>query len=389
MRKYAEAENIQLVFSGSNYFDTLERIIDESRYILHLQTYIFNTDETGFRVMDALKRAARRNVRVFLMVDAYASFPFPKDLADDLRQAGVHFRLYSPLLTSESMFIGRRMHHKVVVADKRTGMLGGINIANKYNSGVTDKTWLDFAVLITGDVCEYLHLLCEQFYKKQNPRALNAWEKNFSHALSKINTHKYVRFRRNDWLKRKNEIHKSYLEAIIRSESSITLVASYFLPGNNIRRLLREAAARGVEIRVIVAGVSDIGSLRLAENYLHDFYIRHGIRVFEWTDSVMHGKAMIVDRTWATIGSYNLNFLSHYVSIELNADVIDPQFVDSFSDHLSYLITHNCRPVDLKSRAKNNNPVLRFVRWLAYNFYRIMMMLALRGKKYREKKSKE
>src|SRR5687768_336620 len=108
MKKYAEAEEISLVHSGSDYFNVMESIIDESREVLHLQTYIFGTDVTGFRVMDALKRAAARNVRVFLMVDAYASFPFPKEIADDLQAAGVRFRLFSPLLSSESIFIGRR-----------------------------------------------------------------------------------------------------------------------------------------------------------------------------------------------------------------------------------------------------------------------------------------
>ena len=96
MRNYAEADDIQLIYSGSNYFETLDRIIDESREYLHLQTYIFACDETGLRVVDGLKKAAQRGVRVFLMVDAYASFPFSRKVAKELREAGVHFRLFSP-----------------------------------------------------------------------------------------------------------------------------------------------------------------------------------------------------------------------------------------------------------------------------------------------------
>src|ERR1044071_8789740 len=107
MRKYVEAEDIRLVYSGSDYFDQLELLISESREVIHLQTYIFETDETGFRVMEALRQAAARNVRVFVMVDAYASFPFPEDIAADLVNSGIHFRLFSPLLSSESVFVGR------------------------------------------------------------------------------------------------------------------------------------------------------------------------------------------------------------------------------------------------------------------------------------------
>jgi cardiolipin synthase A/B len=384
MKNYVEADDITLVYSGSNYFEVLDRIIDESKHTLHLQTYIFECDETGMRVVESVKRAAARGVRVFMMVDAYASFPFPRHVARDLRQAGVAFRLFSPLLSRESGFIARRMHHKIVVADKTTGMIGGINVANKYNSAFGNYAWLDYAVLIKGEVCEYLEVLCEQFYFRERPRKLRTWEKEVR-LPSRHSNHRYVRFRRNDWIQRRNEIHKSYVEALLKAETSIVMVASYFLPGNHIRKLLREASMRGVKIHIIMAGRSDIGSLRLAENYLYDFYLRYNISLYEWTNSVMHGKAMIVDDTWATIGSYNLNFLSHYVSIELNADIIDPAFIRTFSEHL-YDITHNsCIAVKLDKYERRNNMVIKALRWLAYNFYRLLMTMAMRGKKYRSR----
>src|SRR4051812_30218018 len=144
MRNYCEAEDIKLVYSGKNFFEVLHEVISNSREYLHLQTYIFETDETGFKVMDSLKAAAARGVRVYMLVDAYASFPFPASIANDLRAAGVHFRLFSPLLSSESIFIGRRLHHKIVVADRQTGLIGGINIADKYNVNVEDNPWLDY-----------------------------------------------------------------------------------------------------------------------------------------------------------------------------------------------------------------------------------------------------
>jgi cardiolipin synthase len=165
-------------------------------------------------------------------------------------------------------------------------------------------------------------------------------------------------------------------------------VASYFLPGQNIRRLLKEASERGVKISVIMAGRSDIASMRMAEHYLYSFYLRNNIHVFEWTDSVMHGKAMIVDNTWATIGSYNLNFLSHYVSIELNADIIDKPFIEAFGKHLDEVMSKSCVAVELQKEKHRTNLFSKFLMWLAYNFYRILMTLALRGKKYKERTRK-
>jgi cardiolipin synthase len=384
MKTYLEAEDIQLVYSGSDYFDVLERLIDESRHSLHLQTYIFETDETGRKVLDALIRAAKRGVDVYLLIDAYGSYPFSKQAAKELSESGIHFRLFSPLNSNESVYFGRRLHHKIIVADKRVALTGGINIANKYRGSDGVAPWLDYAVLTRGAVCEFLHLLCEEFYHKKKVKQLRAWEKNREQPKHK-GTGKLVRFRRNDWIKRKNDIHKSYMEALISAQSSITIVASYFLPGRTFRKLLREAAQRGVEIRVVLAGKSDINSVRLAESYLYDFYLRYNICIFEWTNSVMHGKAMVVDDRWATIGSYNLNFLSHYISIELNTDVADAAFAGHFSEHLRQVVTGSCTAVELKTKRRQFSFFSQLIRWMAYNFYRLMMSFLMVGRKYRKR----
>jgi cardiolipin synthase len=385
MKKYYGAEDIKLVYSGNNYFDVLEEIIDKSCETLHLQTYIFAADETGSRVTEALKRAAARGVKVYLLVDAFGSFPFSKTLLQDILSSGIRFRLFSPFFSSESVFLWRRLHHKIIVADKKLAMTGGINIANKYNKNTEGDPWLDYAVLIKGDVCEYLHLLCEQFFHKKSGRILRNWIKNVTITDTEKNPH-LVRFRRNDWVKGNNEIHNTYVESIVRSESSLTIVASYFLPGKNFRTLLSKAAARGVKIRVIMAGRSDISSVRLAENYLYDFYIRNNIELYEWTNSMMHGKAMIVDNTWATIGSYNFNLLSHYLSIELNADIIDKNFVEGFAAHLNTVISTSSSFKEITKHEKSKSIFRQFKMWVAYNVYRIIMFIIMAKRKHSRKR---
>jgi cardiolipin synthase A/B len=388
MKSYLKADEIKLVYSGSHFFDVLERMIDECKEILHFQTYIFEIDETGTRVLNAMKRASQRKVQVYLLVDAYGSIPFPKEVADELIGFGINFRLYSPLLTSESMYVGRRLHHKVVVADKYSGLIGGINIADKYNTMVDAEAWLDYAVLCKGEICEYLHLLCHQFFNKKRMNVVNNWESKHNGDKNSDNTLK-IRFRRNDWLQRQNEIHKSYVESLKSAEHSVFIVASYFLPGKQFRKLLKEATLRGVEIKIIMAGRSDISTLRLAENYLYDFYLRYNIKLYEWNNSVMHGKAMIVDDKWATIGSYNLNFLSHYISIELNADILDPTFIRKFSAHLNDIIGTCCDNVEMNVQKKTRGIFRQFRMWLAYNFFRLISGLALSGRKFRKRREHE
>jgi cardiolipin synthase A/B len=379
MKNYQAAEEIKLVFSGADYFDVLEKIIDNSQEVLHLQTYIFANDNTGLRVIEALRRASERKVKVFMLIDAYGSFPFSNANKKLLEQSGVHFRLYATLFSTESMYLARRLHHKIIVADKKTALVGGLNIADKYSGNQDVYPWLDYAVYSRGEVCEYLHFLCEAFYRKkkfQPPRpAEQLISKNQPAA-------KLIRFRRNDWIKGQNEIHTSYNAAIISAKSSITLVASYFLPGNRFRKLLQNAAHKGVEIKIILTGKSDIPSMGLAEHFLYDFYLKNNIKIYEWNDSVMHGKAMIVDQKWATVGSYNLNFLSHYISVELNTDIVDAVFAKSLSDHLQRITINNCSEITHTFPAKRNMLLERFKRWLAYNFYRLLMHFIMPARKY-------
>jgi cardiolipin synthase len=380
MKQYLSADTIDLVYSGHNYFDLLENMIDQSNEVIHVQTYIFNTDSTGLKITDALKRAAKRHVKIFVLIDAFGSLAFSKDVQKELEECGIKFRRFAPLFSSESIYFGRRLHHKIIVCDKKIALTGGINIADKYNHTEREEPWLDYAVQTKGKACEFLHLLCEELFNRKKPGILRKWEK-ITQTVSQSDH--LIRFRRNDWIRRKNEIHKSYVEEIIKAKECITIVASYFLPGLTLRKLLAEASSRGVKVNILLAGKSDSDSVRLAESYLYDFYLRNNITLFEWTNTVMHGKAMIVDNRWATIGSYNLNFLSHYISIELNTDVIDKAFVKEFSDHLHDITTNFCRKVDLETPFKKKQWFTQVKMWLAYNFFRTLMNLTVTRKRHR------
>lgn len=384
MKNYLHTKGLTLIHSGSSYFEKLEELMDEAKHSFHLQTYIFDYDETGKKVIEGLIRAARRKVQVFVLADAFGSNGFPSHAVKELKAAGVNFRFFSPLFSPEGIAFGRRLHHKIAVADQQAALVGGINIADKYNLTKEGAPWLDYAVFIEGEACLQLHTLCERIYKRKKT---NSRRMNQGPEVAPGGQEGLVRFRRNDWLQRKNEIHKTYIEALIQAEHSITLVASYFMPGRTFRKVLREAIDRGVEIKILVAGKSDVPVFRLAENYLYHFYLRNKIRIFEWNNSVMHGKAMVVDGKWATIGSYNLNYLSHYISIELNADILDNKLVSRFSDHLHKIMTADCLEVTNEISEKRLTFFTRLKMALGYFFYRFVMEVIMTiGKTRRERR---
>ncbi|HEX6334091.1 MAG TPA: phospholipase D-like domain-containing protein, partial [Flavisolibacter sp.] len=137
---------VRLLRGGSEYFDALEELIAKAQYTIYLQVYIFDDDATGIRVGNALIEAAKRGVSVFVLADGYASQSLSRVVISSWQKAGIHFRFFEPLLRSTRFYFGRRLHHKIVVVDAQYGLVGGMNIADRYNDVGDERAWLDFAV---------------------------------------------------------------------------------------------------------------------------------------------------------------------------------------------------------------------------------------------------
>ena len=380
MTNYVQAQAIQRIQGGHEYFQTLHELIGQCTDTLHFQTYIFEADATGLKVIEALLQAAQRKVKVYLLLDAFGSMSFPKSQIERLVAHGIHIRFFAPLGSSQNSKMFRRLHHKVIVCDRKKALIGGINIADKYKGGTLSEPipWLDFAVLVEGGITAGLDELCAGLYEKRKinyPSFISTPETPLAPNQPRL------RYRRNDWIKGKNEIRHSYIEAIIQAEKSVCIIASYFLPGPKLRRLLTQAAKRGVEVTLLLGAKSDIQSERLAESYLYDFFLRNNIKIYEWTASVLHGKAMLCDSNFTCIGSYNLNYLSHYLSVELNLDILDSRFTTEFQHYVQHQLIPRCNKVESTSLSSKNNPFLQLLKWASYGLYRALKMLIKPGKK--------
>jgi len=343
VKDFFPADEIRLVHSGTDYFDTLEGIINNAQHTLHFQTYIFEEDETGLRIASSLCSAAKRGVKVFVVLDGFGSKNLSGKFSSYLSDAGVNFRYFSPFFSFQKIYIGRRLHHKVVVADAKIAIVGGINIADKYSGSPTELPWLDYAILVKGNVCEHLHKICERICNKQF-----GFKIKFKSKVQQTQTEgcTLISFRENDRLRKKNQISSGYIQNILNSKKSVILLASYFLPGRRLRNALETAAKNNVQIKIIVSGVSDIPMFRLATSYLYSYLHKHNIEIYEWKKSILHGKMAVVDGSWTTIGSYNLNYLSALASIELNVEVLNENFAKDTEAHLLTIMREGCTKIE-------------------------------------------
>ncbi len=373
---YSRLNKIRLVRGGKEYFDLLLQLIAGSQQSIHLQTYIFADDETGQTVITALIAAAKRNVQVHLMVDGYASADLGGSFRRKAEDAGIQFRFFEPLFRARHYYFGRRMHHKVFVSDGRVAIVGGMNIADRYNDFPEEPSWFDFAIAVEGEAASELCVLCWKSWNNfQSKMTITCCEKNLLPFEIGIKEPTAVRVRRNDWVRHKNEVSGSYIEMFRGARSHITIISSYFLPGRMIRRLLRHAVKRGVEVRVITAGPSDVLLAKRAERWMYDWLLRNKISLFEYQPTVLHAKAAVCDGEWLTLGSYNVNNISAYASIELNLDIRDETFAADFERRLEDVIKNDCIAITKDQHVRSKNIFTQFLRWCSYEFVRLAFYL--------------
>jgi cardiolipin synthase len=367
---------VELVRGGKDYFNRLVELIDSAKECIHLQVYILDNDETGNEIAEALIRAAARKVIIYVMADGYASQGLEDEYIQRLTDASINFRFFKPVFKSSFFYFGRRMHHKVVVADSCLALVGGVNISNKYNDMPGKNAWLDFAVYVEGAVAEDLCVLCWKTWNGYASGMPNfPCEKKTPANGLKGTGNIGIRSRRNDWVRGKNQISKTYITMFRNATSHITILSSYFIPGRVIRRNIRDAVKRGVTIKVIVAGMSDLALSKAAERYMYDWLLRNGVQIYEYQDNILHGKLAVCDDQWMTIGSYNVNDLSAYASIELNLDIQDAAFANHTEEQLEKIIAENCIPITRETHLRAKNIFKQFSRWFSYKFTRLIFKL--------------
>lgn len=374
--KYTAINEVKLIRGGKDYFVALLQLIGNARETIHFQTYIFTEDETGRLVTDALKEAVKKKVQVYLMADGYASQDLSATFIAELKSAGIHFRFFEPVFKSSNFYFGRRMHYKVVVADATNALVGGVNIANKYNDMPGKPAWLDFALLVTGEVSMDLCIQCKKTWRGYQ-MASNIVECNNKLFDTEILTNNIseVRMRCNDWVWRKNEISRTYFEILGTASSHVTILCSYFLPGIKLRKQIEFAIKKGVKIKVIAAGPSDVILAKYAERWLYNWLLRQGIELYEYQKNILHAKIAVCDNQWMTIGSYNINNISAYASMELNLDVRNTAFATNAGETLEGIIANDCIRITHENLLKTTNVFKQLVRWLSYQFIRVVFYL--------------
>lgn len=373
----APGNRLRLLQNGTEFFPALIAAIDAAHTEIHLETYIFNADPTAGAVRDALMRAARRGVQVRVLIDGVGSRDFPAEWLDALKTAGASVLVYRPIVSGwlSNPHNLRRLHRKLVVIDARIAWVGGMNLMDDFEPVRFDSPRFDFTVEVQGPLLARIHLQVRRLWWLVALTQRQAGERKAEIEPSwPTDGHVRAAFVVRDNFAHRRDIERVYHAALAMARDEIIFASAYFLPGHRFRALLREAAARGVRVQLLVQGHTDHPFFQAAARALYRDLLAAGVNIYEYQASELHAKAAVVDRHWATVGSSNIDPFSLLLAREANIVVEDEGFARDLEQRLQQAITQSI-PLDPADWQRRPWPQ-RMVSWLAYGVVRLGLGLA-------------
>jgi cardiolipin synthase len=319
IRAMVEGNRLELIESGVARIDELLRIIERAEESLRLIFYIFDGDDSGRRVRDALVEAAGRGVRVRLLVDGFGCSTADPEFFQGIRDAGGDFCVFNPRYGARYLV---RNHQKLVVADRKIGIIGGANIQDSYLTDEGPKHWRDLWLRIEGPSldapCRYFDSLFRWTKRTDSKlRALRRIVRRHSQIAGEL------QWKFNGPISRKHSWPASLARELAEA-SSVDIIAAYFAPPGSLLRRFARIARKG-KVRIITAAKSDNNATIAAARHTYTRLLRRRVQMYEYQPAKLHTKLAVID-DFVHIGSSNLDFRSLYINLEIMLRVEDAGF---------------------------------------------------------------
>ncbi|MCP1472969.1 cardiolipin synthase [Pseudomonas sp. EB276 TE3739] len=342
---------VELLENGEEYFPRVFEAMRAAKSEILLETFIVFEDKVGAELQQILIEAAQRGVRTTVSLDGFGCGELSTGYLSALSDAGVHLQIFDPapkhLGIRTNWF--RRLHRKIVVVDGLIAFIGGINFSGDHLADFGPEAKQDYSVEIQGPVVADIH----HFALLQSGRPGRArfwWQRRRQRladmAFTEHDGQVRLVFRDND--QHNTDIEDVYLQVLRKAKRRVIIANAYFFPGYRLLREIRNAARRGVEVRLILQGQPDMLVAKLAARMTYDYLLRAGVQIHEYCQRPLHGKVALVDDDWSTVGSSNLDPLSLSLNLEANVLIRDRAFNQHLYERLEDLSQNHCKAMDAK-----------------------------------------
>jgi cardiolipin synthase len=275
-----------------------------------------------------------KGVQVNLIYDSIGSMNTPPLFFQRLRDGGIQvteFNPINPLKARENWGLTHRDHRKILIIDGKLAIIGGINISKVYSSTPLNRNQNEKAPILWRDTDIQIEGLAVAEFQKL---FLDTWVKQTAAPLSERNYFPDLKEEGNALVRvvgstpgQSNRIpFVVYVSALTFAAYSIHITNSYFVPDDQIVKVLIDAADRGVDVKIILQGITDSQLALYAQRYYYSKLLKSGVKLYEHSNSLLHAKTAVVDNIWSTIGSTNMDFLSLLNNDEVNAIILSHDF---------------------------------------------------------------
>jgi cardiolipin synthase A/B len=319
---------VTLLRDGGGTFDAMLALIESAKETLDFEGYIFRRDEIGDRFIKAFADAADRGVRVRVLVDWLGRLPTPWSYFRRLQREGLDVRPFNPPGFRPWLGFLPRDHRKVLVADSKSGITGGIGIGVEWQSRIRRRRrspWRDTAVRIDGDAARDMQQAFDRMWARASNRRIPRQRLMRAPRASFLNTrlHPGSLVGIIEGEPGKSRVSRALQIQSVAAEKSIWIASAYFMPSSLEIEALSGAARDGVDVRVLVPSRYDHFWLRGLMSGSYQRLLRNGVRMWEWRGEMMHAKTSVVDGRWVRVGSTDFNPLSVSINYELDAVIED------------------------------------------------------------------
>jgi cardiolipin synthase len=315
---------VQVLRNGSETFPEIFQTIEQAKYHIHLEYYIVEDDSIGNYLRELLIRKAHEGVEVRFIYDDVGSWELKRKWLRTMSDAGVKvdcfMRVRYPMLTSK---VNYRNHRKILVVDGDTAFVGGLNFADRYQDGVPGiGPWRDTHLKVTGGAATALQIIfmADWYFVSKEILKGEKYFKPFESGEGKL-VQISASGPDSDW----ESIGQAYFSAIASASQYVYISSPYLMPPPDIVTALKTSALGGIDVRIIVPGLSDAISAKWGTNSYIEELLEAGVKIYFYKAGFIHSKVIVVDGVFSSVGTANLDFRSLETNFEVNAMIYDEE----------------------------------------------------------------
>lgn len=335
------AQSVDLYSNGTDKFDALFADIREAKESINIEYFIFANDSIGNALMNLLKDAAARGVKVRVVVDGFEDksrkYDYRKRI-EELENQGIELKVFDPFKPPYVNHVGRD-HRKIVVIDDQIGYIGGLNVADYYIDGRPEfGGWRDMHMRVTGEAVKGLQDYFNNAYMISGGADLEVKDRDYylqkadkkTVENTDIRITYFERSRANH--AKKAETRRAFVEALNAAQDTLRIVSPYFLPTHSVRKALVKAIDRVNNVQILFSETGDNRYLSAGNKHLAKRLVRHGAEVYLYKGAFHHSKIMMIDGEISMVGSANMNSRSLRWDYEASCFVFDQETTAELND---------------------------------------------------------